>query len=241
MNDADSKKLEEIDNTIIPIDTINKMIRLLDAQRRWLIPKVKEQDREIERLSNTREAMNAQVLRWEKLYEYQRRRRKWALEQCRIWQRHFCFYKDDAVRFHSARADKAEAYNEVLKGQRMDIYNEGAEDGKMEAVADLRNLTPGGSEFQTIDECIKWIRDRLSTRAKQATDNRRLQERVRELEDLRYQSFRETRKHCDKWQQDRMELMQNLPGYKYKNRVDDPEWEKAKKILLSLLAETEKR
>jgi len=40
---------------------------------------------------------------------YQRRHREWALKQCRTWQRFFCFYKDDAVRFHSDRADKAEA------------------------------------------------------------------------------------------------------------------------------------
>jgi len=171
-----------------------------------------EQDREIERL-RVQQEIDADIHLEELLDQntYQRRHRKWALKECRTWQRHFCFYKDDAVRFHSVRADKAEAriagleqellwavdacekaeagfaqlqrYNDVLKDQRMDIYNEGAEDGKMEAVADLRNLTPGGSEFQTIDECIKWIRDRLSTRAKQTTDNRRLQERVKQLEE----------------------------------------------------------
>ncbi len=38
----------------------------------------------------------------------------------------------------------------------------------------------------------------------------------------------------DKWQNDRQGLMQNLPGYEYKNRVDDVEWVKAKKIILQL-------
>jgi len=127
-----------------------------------------EQDREIERL-RVQQEIDADIHLEELLDQntYQRRHRKWALKECRTWQRHFCLQR----------------YNDVLKDQRMDIYNEGAEDGKMEAVADLRNLTPGGSEFQTIDECIKWIRDRLSTRAKQTTDNRRLQERVKQLEE----------------------------------------------------------
>ena len=40
----------------------------------------KELEKTIERLQNTRVAMNAQVLRWEKLYDYQRRHRKWALK-----------------------------------------------------------------------------------------------------------------------------------------------------------------
>jgi len=131
-----------------------------------LSARIAEQDREIERRLDRSVQLMAEK-------HYQRRHREWALKQCRTWQRFFCFYKDDAVRFHSDRADKAEA-------------------------------------------------------------------RVAEVEDLRYQSFKETRKHCDKWQQDRKDLMQNIPGYQYKNRVDDPEWGKAKKILLSLLAEKEK-
>jgi hypothetical protein len=36
-----------------------------------------------------------------------------------------------------------------------------------------------------------------------------------------------------KWQNDRKDLMQHLPGYQYKNRVDDPEWEVAKPIILA--------
>ena len=187
MNDVDSKKLEirNLRARIDELETDSEVLReaglqaaddLLKAET-----KKKEQDREI---------------------DYQRRHRKWALKQCRTRQRYFCFYKDDAVRFHSDRADKAEAV--------------------------LRELTPGGSEFQTVDECRKWIEQRLAGRA-------RAEARVTEVEDLRYQSFKETREHCNKWQQDRMEIMKNLPGYEYKNRVDDPEWELAKKILFCRL------
>ena len=90
MNDAYSKKLEEMkrraQTTVFTTDVDKDHLSHGDII--CLIDKVKEQDREI---------------------DYQRRHRKWALKQCRIWQRHFCFYKDDAVRFHSDRADKAEA------------------------------------------------------------------------------------------------------------------------------------
>jgi len=172
MNDTDSKNAEEIEAALaIKYNfTVENWARkptrndLEDMD--YLISRLKEQDREIERRLDRSVQLMAEK-------HYQRRHREWALKQCRTWQRFFCFYKDDAVRFHSDRADKAEA-------------------------------------------------------------------RVAEVEDLRYQSFKETRKHCDKWQQDRKDLMQNIPGYQYKNRVDDPEWGKAKKILLSLLAEKEK-
>ena len=121
------------------------------------ISKVKEQDREIERL-------RLRLDGWvdlSSILDYQRRHRKWALEECRTWQRHFCFYKDDAVRFHSNRADKAETrikeleqellwaveaseqadaelvqlrkYNDELQGKRAAVYNEGVEDGKRQA------------------------------------------------------------------------------------------------------------
>ena len=100
MNLEDSKTLEHVEkrwHDASPNDVV------------WLIHRLKKQDREIERLENSRGEMNAQVSRWGKLYDYERRHREWALKQCRTWQRYFCFYKDDAVRFHSDRADKAEA------------------------------------------------------------------------------------------------------------------------------------
>lgn len=43
--------------------------------------------------------------------------------------------------------------------------------------------------------------------------------------------------HMRKWQEDRQELMVVIPGYKYANRVDDPEWEKAKLQIKSLLCQ----
>ncbi len=53
-------------------------------------------------------------------------------------------------------------------------------------------------------------------------------------------TLREERQQAiDKWQQDRKGLMTATPGYVYKNRVDDPEWEKAKVLLLEALALTE--
>lgn len=112
MNDADSKKLEEMQ---VRLKQAEKSLhdQILDDATR--IEKrdehITEQNREIERLRNSWD-------RWEKQNKernYQRRHRKWALEQCRTWQRYFCFYKDDAVRFHSTRADKAEADNRRLQ------------------------------------------------------------------------------------------------------------------------------
>ena len=55
-------------------------------------------------------------------------------------------------------------------------------------------------------------------------------------EKWRMQLQAEIERLINKWQNDRQELTENLPGYEYKNRVDDPEWEIAKLIILGLQA-----
>ena len=67
---------------------------------------IKALEAEVGRLREKLEQTRRTCKKW---MAYQRRHRKWALKQCRAWARHFCFYKDDAVQFHSDRADKAEA------------------------------------------------------------------------------------------------------------------------------------
>jgi hypothetical protein len=42
--------------------------------------------------------------------------------------------------------------------------------------------------------------------------------------------------HMRKWQDERAALMKIAPGYTYRNRVDDPEWEIAKAAILSAVA-----
>jgi hypothetical protein len=39
--------------------------------------------------------------------------------------------------------------------------------------AQVQALTPGGSEFQTFDECIAWIKGRLDTRAQMVAEHKR--------------------------------------------------------------------
>ncbi len=76
------------------------------------------------------------------------------------------------------------------------------------------------------------------------TEEREIQEskidRQRQIiaaqEKWRMQLQAEIERLINKWQNDRQELMENLPGYEYKNRVDDPEWEIAKLIILGLQA-----
>jgi len=135
MNPSDSKKLDEIDNTIIPIDTINKMIRLLDVQRRWLISKVKEQDREITelraRLPGTDapwtlkelDDAKARIAEQDREIErhldrsvqlmaekhYQRRHRKWALEEARTNLHDLWWVQESQTHKDKQRAEKAEA------------------------------------------------------------------------------------------------------------------------------------
>ena len=45
--------------------------------------------------------------------------------------------------------------------------------------------------------------------------------------------------HMKKWQDDRQALMPMIPGYKYQNRVDDPEWDKAVLQIKALLCKAE--
>ena len=137
MNPSDSKKLDEIDNTIIPIDTINKMIRLLDVQRRWLISKVKEQDREITelraRLPGTDapwtlkelDDAKARIAEQDREIErhldrsvqlmaekhYQRRHRKWALKEARDWHETTLY---DEMKWHECQIERDKLW-ELLK------------------------------------------------------------------------------------------------------------------------------
>jgi hypothetical protein len=39
--------------------------------------------------------------------------------------------------------------------------------------AKVQALTPGGSEFQTFDECLTWVKDRLDTRAQMVAGHKR--------------------------------------------------------------------
>ena len=96
MNPSDSKKLEEIDAKIDECGANRK-------DQHWLISKVKEQDREIERLrGNFRGTYSF------KEADYQRRRRKWALKEIYMWRKSFedaCCEMDEL----SSRAENAEA------------------------------------------------------------------------------------------------------------------------------------
>jgi hypothetical protein len=63
---------------------------------------------------------------------------------------------------------------------------------------------------------------------------------AREADNLRSaltESKREVERLIEKWQKDRVDLMPLAPGYTYKNRVDDPEWVKAKAAIIAGLAE----
>ena len=62
---------------------------------------------------------------------------------------------------------------------------------------------------------------------------------IAELEARVKKLYDESNFHMNKWQKDRVELMQRVPGYAYMNRVDDPEYEKAKAALFSTLARAE--
>ena len=49
--------------------------------------------------------------------------------------------------------------------------------------------------------------------------------------------YEDRNRHMNKWQADRQSVMSIVPGYEYKNRVDDPEWEKALERLHAALAD----
>jgi hypothetical protein len=51
----------------------------------------------------------------------------------------------------------------------------------------------------------------------------------------RQKMYLDSMAHMNRWQEDRKELMPIVPGYTYMNRVDDPEWDKAKKIIIKIL------
>lgn len=51
----------------------------------------------------------------------------------------------------------------------------------------------------------------------------------------RQKMYLDSTEHMNRWQSDRKDLMPITPGYTYANRVDDPEWGKAKKIIVDIL------
>ncbi len=131
MNIADIKERYDYDNP--NGDFFYESINCADAGQRamdfrWLIA-------EVERLQSTREAMNKQVVRWAKLYNYQRRRRKWALHQLYSCREFACAWKQCA--------DKAEAEVERLQNERKHILASRAaqSDRTTKAEADKAKLT----------------------------------------------------------------------------------------------------
>ena len=54
-------------------------------------------------------------------------------------------------------------------------------------------------------------------------------------QDTRQRMYQESTQHMARWQKDRVDLMPVVPGYTYLNRVDDPEWEKAKALIIKHL------
>lgn len=137
MTPSDSKKLEEIKRRAYGFwELTAEQQQSVD----WLITQLEEKNREITGLRLDGWVDLSTVL------EYQRRHRKWALEQCRTWARHFCFYKDDAVRFHSDRADKAAAQTDV-QYKRFLIAHEDRrkqKDRADKAEAELAKIKKGG-------------------------------------------------------------------------------------------------
>ncbi len=81
---------------------------------------IKELQAEVTRLLSTRKAMNGHASRWEKLYNYQRRHRKWALKQALTHHRtasQLCIGIDRAIK----RAEKAEAEVEQVNSHSLDM------------------------------------------------------------------------------------------------------------------------
>ena len=173
MNPADSKKLKKIEGRVGRLrveytklgDYGFKLISYdpirLSDDLSWLISKVKEQDREIERLIEDNRVMNDALINGSKslgvLKQYrhwwnvlfQRRHRKWALKKMRVHaslERYWVAVSGEFV----PRAQKAEAEVERLLSY-VDGNDKDAEIGNLEV------------------------------------DNRRLQERVRDLEAHSYE------------------------------------------------------
>jgi len=197
MNDADSKKLKEVEKRVYGRDCEKAYDKLL-ADKKLLISKVKEQEQEIEQLG-------ADLKTSDELWGQAENREAVAV----------------------LRAEKAEAQLADFKVAHA-AYGVEAERQIDEQQAEIERLGKARKS-----DCVGWFWRKQTGKAE--AELSACKERVRELEDARYQSFKETREHCAKWQEDRKELMINLPGYEYKNRVDDPEWKKAKKVIFKAL------
>ena len=152
MNDADSKKLEEIEAITRAVRNADKQFEIIGgSSRHWVrecfIPaleeeglliislfKVKEQDREIERLQEEKKAWR-RLLEISKYQNYQRRHRKWALERARTNLEFYNLTYEHAQQFKS-RAEKAEAELKQRREENL-MLRDGIEIGRKVSVSNL--------------------------------------------------------------------------------------------------------